>query len=426
MAMIIEAFGPEAVKLMAYTGVAALNIKGQTINSALKIPVQVKQYPEMGAEALRNFQDDMANVRFLIVDEYSMVGSKLLGYMERRCRDGKPLSNELFGGCFVYLVGDIRQLPPVGDPVLHAPVAGQRRRGQARDPLSPEVQRGRMAFASFQKSMILSVSQRQADDTLRDALDRLSEGVSTEVDFVHFSERFSRNVPAAEQQSFSDALHLYWKRADVDAHNMRRLVDLGVPVARCAGRHHGPGAANGTSTMAGGLEKHLYLAKGARVMLRANLWQSTGLVNGAAGTVVDIIYSRDKAPPEELPSVIMVRFDHYTGPTMPDGTVPIPTIVRGWDDGQGNHLSREQFPLALAWASTVHKAQGQTLDKVVVSVDDSDFTLGQVYVALSRCRSWQGLLLSREFNMDRLTSIRKSRGFPARWQAEQRILRMRL
>ncbi|KAE8739581.1 hypothetical protein FOCC_FOCC014924, partial [Frankliniella occidentalis] len=114
MAMITNAFGPEAVKLMAFTGVAALNIGGETINSALN-----RGAGKMPPEALRRFQDTMANVRFLIIDEYSMVGSRLLGYMERRCRDGKPDSDVIFGGCFVYLVGDIKQLPPVGDYTLY-------------------------------------------------------------------------------------------------------------------------------------------------------------------------------------------------------------------------------------------------------------------------------------------------------------------
>ncbi|XP_034232824.1 ATP-dependent DNA helicase RRM3-like [Thrips palmi] len=303
MAMIVEAFGLEAVKLMAYTGVAALNIGGETINSCLKIPVQVGDYPEMNAEALRKFQDAMAPVRFLIVDEYSMVGSKLLGYMERRCRDGKPDCDDPFGGCFVYLVGDIRQLPPVGDPVLYPPLPAPWHNRAARQPVSPEVTRGRMAFASFQKSVILPVSQRQADDTLREFLDRLSVGNTTNADFARLSERFLLNVPVAEREAFRDALHIYWTRVEVMEHNIKRLVDLQTPVARIPARHHGPGAANGTTDAAGGLDRVLYLSKGARVMLRSNLWLKAGLVNGALGTVVDIIYRKkpSKASVQAVP-----------------------------------------------------------------------------------------------------------------------------
>lgn len=426
MEMIIGAFGPQAVKLMAYTGVAALNISGETINSALNIRPKVKEYPELNAKALRKFQDAMRPVRFLIVDEYSMVGSKMLGYMERRCRDGKPGCDELFAGCFVYLVGDVRQLAPIGDPVLYPPLPP--RRGAAPNaPLSPEAARGRLAFASFQKSVILRVSQRQADNTLRDALDRLSVGQVTDQDYALFSARFQMNVPPEERRAFEDAVHIYWTRVEVKERNLDRLLQLLQPVARVPAKHHGPNAAAGTSDQAEGLEDVIYLAKGARVMLRSNLWTTAGLVNGALGTVVDIVYHRDQAPaPDGPPAVVMVKFDNYTGPTMADGTVPVPTLVKGWDDGHGNRLTREQFPLSLAWATTVHKSQGLSLDKAVISVLNYDFGLGMVYVALSRCRSWQGMLLSREFDKDRLTSIRRANGFEARQRAERRILTMQL
>ncbi|KAE8739231.1 hypothetical protein FOCC_FOCC015271 [Frankliniella occidentalis] len=425
MTMISDAFGPEAVKLMAFTGVAALNIGGETINSALKIPVKVKQYPEMPAEALRKFQDSMSNVKFLIIDEYSMVGSRLLGYMERRCRDGKPDSNDIFAGCFTWLIGDIKQLPPVGDATLYPKVNvnnGRRRRQQ--DCLSAEVIRGRMVFASFTTSVVLSVSQRQADNSLRDALDRVSIGTSTDADYQLFRARFKLNVAGEERETFRDAVHLYWTRAAVVEHNKRKLVDLQRPVARIPAKHHGPGAADGSADDAGGLEKVIYLAKGSRVMLRSNLWLRAGLVNGALGTVVDVIYHHDKAPPEDPPAVIMVKFDDYSGPTMPDGTVPIISMMRGWEDKNGRRLTREQFPLSLAWASTVHKAQGLTMDRVVVSVDSHDFSLGMLYVALSRCKSWRGLLLDREFDKDRLNAIRSSDGFHARMRAEAKIQSM--
>ena len=78
------------------------------------------------------------------------------------------------------------------------------------------------------------------------------------------------------------------------------------------------------------------------------------MVNGSFGVVEDIIYHRDKNPQVDVPAVVMVRFENYTGPTMHDGTVPIAPIVKGWDDARGNHLTRAQFSLALAYASTVH------------------------------------------------------------------------
>ena len=88
-------------------------------------------------------------------------------------------------------------------------------------------------------------------------------------------------------------------------------------------------------------------------MLIAILWVEVGLVNGTRGTVVSICY-QDGGPPN-LPVAVMVRFDHYTGPTLPDLSVQITPVQRSWSNGS-SHCSRLQIPLRLSWAMTIHKA----------------------------------------------------------------------
>ena len=83
-----------------------------------------------------------------------------------------------------------------------------------------------------------------------------------------------------------------------------------------------------------------------------------------------------------IPVAVTVLFDHYSGPTLSDGTVPITPLRRSWSSS-GTSCSRLQLPLKLAWAVTIHKAQGLTLDKVVVDIGKKEFCAGLTFVAIN-------------------------------------------
>ena len=118
----------------------------------------------------------------------------------------------------------------------------------------------------------------------------------------------------------------------------------------------------------------MHLAQRARVMLTANIWVEVGLVNGAMGTVQAICYDNDQSPPN-FPIAVTVHFDSYCGPTLSDGSVTIIPIRRTWLS-TNKPCSRLQLPLKLAWAITIHKSQGMTLDKAVIDVAKKKFPLG--------------------------------------------------
>ena len=151
---------------------------------------------------------------------------------------------------------------------------------------------------------------------------------------------------------FPTALHLRPTVEAVVEHNVARLRASGQPVATIKAVHKGP---NASPDEAGGLEPVVCLAHGARVMLTSNQWVDKGPVNGAMGTVAAIYYLTGGPP--DLPVAVMVHFDSYSGPTLPDGTVPITPLRRSWS-ASGAHCSRLQLPLELAWAVTIHKSQG--------------------------------------------------------------------
>lgn len=153
-------------------------------------------------------------------------------------------------------------------------------------------------------------------------------------------------------------------------------------------------------------------------MLISNLWTDVGLVNGAMGTIQAICY-RSGGPPD-LPVAVMVHFDHYIGPTLHDGTVPIPPIRQTWS-ASGSQHSRLQLPLKLAWAVTIHKSQGLTLDKVVIDIGQRDFSSGLTFVACSHVFATYKTY-SSTFPYQRLANLSNSRRLVERKQEDLRLL----
>lgn len=146
----------------------------------------------------------------------------------------------------------------------------------------------------------------------------------------------------------------------------------------------------------------IFIAKGARVMRTANLWQEVGLCNGAAGTVYDFIYQDGHAPPD-LPVAVLVQFDNYSGPPFFNNCAPIVPITHEWVSGR-QHLSRQQLPLQPRYAITIHKSQGQTLSKAVIDLGKAELAAGCSFVAISRVRKLQDVLF-QPMTYDRLLAI---------------------
>ena len=269
---------------------------------------------------------------------------------------------------------------------------------------------GRAAYQAFQQAVYL----RQARTSQVLILTERCHGHSGRLEPPH--------DPNAHQSpsslTFSTALHLIPTVEAVVEYNVAQLQASGQPIATIKAVHTGPNAAKAPADDAGGLEAVICLAKSARVMLTSNLWVDVGLVNGAMGTVQAICY-RTCGPPD-LPIAVMVRFDSYSGPTFPDGTVPITPLRRSWSSS-GGHCSRLQLPLKLAWAVTIHKSQGLTLDKVVIDVGKREFSTGLTFVACSRVRQLQDLLFTPPFPFQRLANLSKSSRLEERQDDDRRL-----
>ena len=123
-------------------------------------------------------------------------------------------------------------------------------------------------------------------------------------------------------------------------------------------------------------------------MLTMNLWTDFGLCNGATGVVIDFIYCNNQQPPD-LPVAVIVKFDEYTGPSIHNDIphcVPICPITVASDTISGVN-ERQQLPLKLAWAITIHKSQGLTLSSAWIDIVKTERTPGISYVAISRVKT---------------------------------------
>ncbi len=307
-------------------------------------------------------------------------------------------AEELLGGCSCLLFGDWGQLPPVMDLPLYTTVS--------RTALSDL---GSTNYHLFDRAVVLDQVMRQAgqnadQEVFRNLLLRLRNAESTVEDWRHLMARTPAQV--GDVSPFHDALHLHPTTEAVSNHNVAKLRASGQPIAVIKAVHTGPSASKASVDDAGGLEPVVCVAHGARVMLCSNLWVDVGLVNGAIGTVAAICYESDHSPPD-LPVAVMVRFDNYSGPTLPDGTVPITPLRRMWF-ATSKPCSRLQLPLKLAWAVTIHKAQGMTLDKAVVDLGKKEFSTGLTFVACSRVRRLSDLVFTAPFTYGRVANLAKS------------------
>ena len=156
-------------------------------------------------------------------------------------------------------------------------------------------------------------------------------------------------------------------------------------------------------------------------MLTRNIATGQGLTNGAFGIVKAIIYGINQKPPA-LPEFVVVQFDDYRGTTcIPDVPRCVATkpVTQTWMSSNGS-CSRTQFPLTLGWALTIHKCQGLTLSKVWIDTERATFASEMLYVALSRVKRLQDLIIG-PFELDYVNRKKKNDVYHLRLLEEKRL-----
>lgn len=333
----IAKFHQDVVIVMAPTGVAAHNIEGMTIHSAIGLSGTQKEYAELQGIPAQKFKERFDGKLIILIDEHSMISARLLSTLEKRLHELRPQYADIpFAGFYVYFFGDIRQLVPVAELPMYT------------DPIHvnhPDILHGINLFRGMDKYFELQMCQRQKNDqAFIEFLNRLGDGQITEDDYEKLKLRREANISAIDREHFNNSIHLFPKKDDVAEYNMNALRKLNTPVARIAAKSDTNVAREGKDDNTG-IPDVLQIAIGCRVMLRRNLWTEGGLVNGSIGTVRAIVYNNKHKPPEH-PAYILVEFDNYNGPFFTERCFPVVPQMFMWTKNGITH-ALWQFPLTV-------------------------------------------------------------------------------
>jgi ATP-dependent exoDNAse (exonuclease V) alpha subunit len=362
----IESQYPGKVAITAPTGIAALTVSGMTIHRMFKFPPAwiIKSDVKIDSKSI------IPKIDILIIDEVSMVNANVLDSIDQSCKMHRKNQNP-FGGLVVIMVGDLFQLPPIVT--------------QNEKPMFDREYRSAKFFAAKSVSdshsafIELKSSFRHNDEKLIELLGNLREGqdIKNSVEQLNVFCKITNSPPQG-------AVFLATRNADVNEINSSELAKLAPPEKKFYGELKGKF-----------LEKQLpvpneiIIRKGAQVVMTNN---SKYWVNGSIG----IIDSFD----DEKVNVKIVRTKKI-----------FEVRAYTWKNYEyifnkkTNEVERQevgtytQMPFTLAWAMTIHKSQGLTLDKVHIDLGIGAFETGQTYVAFSRARALSDITMARSLRV---------------------------
>lgn len=342
--------------IVAPTGIAASHLQGQTIHSFFSLGIR-NNIDDEYIESLRNkkyLQTRFSKLKVLIVDEISMVSPEMFLAMDKILRAFKK-NNLPFGGIQTILSGDFFQLPPISKVSTEKRFAWQ----------SPSWKELEL------KTCYLQEKFRQDDNVLINILDEIRSGNVSSNSYEILNSRYHKELDI----DFTPT-KLYTHNIDVDRINNDELNKLTSPIKTFTYKSEGT-AKNIEKIFKSSLVlEEMSLKKDAVVMFIKNNHE-LGYVNGTTGVVVGF----DKGT--NLP-IVKTSYGSLIKCPLEEWTI---------ENDSGNIVAKvSQVPLKLAWAITIHKSQGMTLDSAEIDLSKT-FEVGQGYVALSRIKNIDGLRL---------------------------------
>lgn len=390
----------------APTGVAAVNAQGVTLHSLFQLPLgiilprpetfnlskdKVKNHPLLSRiHYSKEKLNLLSSMELLIIDEASMLASYIVDAIDIILRYIKRKPEEPFGGVQILFIGDLNQLPPV--------VKNE----------EWEILNEYYSSIFFFDSIVLSENvpvlielkniYRQRDDSFIGILNGIRNNDISEEKFNLLNSRLIRNFTPEEGEGFITLTTHNYQADEINKIKLKNLPSreyiFNAEITDEFPENILPA------------EKELVLKKGAQVMFLKNDTEGRQYFNGKIGTVIELDWDGIKVFCKEDQQNIIVKKSEWQN-------------IRFKVDPETREIKEEvlgsfiQYPLRLAWAITIHKSQGLTFDKVIINAERA-FAAGQVYVALSRCTSLEGLVLSAPVKKSSLISHRE----PNEWQSK--------
>lgn len=376
--------------VVASTGVAAMNVGGQTIHSFFRLPIGYIEPDDVNIKKWEKYwpcTDVLARLDMVILDEVSMVNADLLDGLDQTMRLQLG-SREPFGGVQMVLVGDCYQLAPVENEA-DAEKYYERYKSPyffSATAFATSFKAG--AFRFFELEQV----HRQKNGPFLDILNqvRLNQVEPGSLELLN-----TRVVPTPPQYAPDEEqpILLCTTNRTANEENARKLASLAAAKNTYKGEVSGDFRINAIRA-----EEELELCVGARIMMLTNDQQQRW-VNGSLGSVVKLFKN------DEGQEIVRVKLD--SGPEYDIGRHTWENAeYRASKEGVIKHIKGtfKQFGLRLAWAITIHKSQGLTFDQVRIDLGRGTFAKGQLYVALSRCRSLEGIQLLRPVTIHDVSS----------------------
>ena len=356
------------IAILAPTGVAAVNIKGETIHSFFGFRPDITLDKIKKKKSVWDERHEIYRaLDTIVIDEISMVRADIMDCVDKFLRIYRNKEDEPYGGVQMVFIGDLYQLPPV---------MKTEERKLFRQLYASEYFFDSKVFKELIIEFIeLEKVYRQKDPIFIELLNKIRNNTVEDKDLTVLNQRYADRVTRQEYYS----IHLTTTNAMSAVINQQHLESLPGKVRVYTGEIKGK-----FESPAYPAEMYLQLKPDSQVMLLNN--DTNGRwINGTLGRVVDFdneviwVELQDGSKQAVLPytwEMFHFQLDHE------NGLITTETL--------GKYM---QYPLKLAWAITIHKSQGKTFDNVIIDMGKGAFAHGQTYVALSRCRTLEGITL---------------------------------